>query len=69
MELLLPLVIGALFAWLCHAMATNRNRNAVGWAVGGFCFGLIPVIILACLGKLEKPPTVEEVEAMLGGEK
>jgi len=50
-------------------MAVTRNRNAVGWAVFGFLCGVIPVILLACLGDLKKELSVEEIETMLTEEK
>lgn len=50
MEILVVLIIGALFGWLCHEMAKSRNRDTTTWAVLGFLFGLIAVIVLALLG-------------------
>jgi len=48
------LIMGmALFAWLNHSLATQRGRNAVGWAVGGLIFGLLSTILLLILGKTE----------------
>jgi len=69
MDILITLVVGGLFAWLSYSMAVNRNRNAAGWAVFGFLFGVIPVILLACLGNLKKELSVEEIETMLTEEK
>jgi hypothetical protein len=47
-------IIGiALVAWLNHYLATQRGRNAVGWAIGGAVFGLLATILLLILGKTE----------------
>ena len=50
MELLIILIVGALFSWLCAEMAKTRNRNTTVWAILGFLFGLFAVIILALIG-------------------
>ena len=50
MELLIILIVGALFAWLCAEMAKSRNRNTTVWAILGFLFGLFAVIVLALVG-------------------
>ena len=47
-------IIGmALVAWLNHYLATQRGRNAVGWAIGGAVFGLLSTILLLILVKTE----------------
>lgn len=53
MELLIILIVGALFAWLCAEMAKTRNRNTTVWAILGFLFGLFAVIVLALVGKAD----------------
>jgi len=50
MELIIILIVGALFAWLCAEMAKTRNRNTTVWAILGFLFGLFAVIVLALVG-------------------
>lgn len=50
MELLIILIVSALFAWLCAEMAKTRKRDTTVWAIMGFLFGLISVIILALIG-------------------
>jgi F0F1-type ATP synthase assembly protein I len=50
MELLIILVVGALFGWLSAEMAKTRNRNTTIWAILGFLFGIFAVIVLALLG-------------------
>ena len=43
-------LIGALVsATVCAAIANHKNRSTVVWALLGFLFGLIPVIICAVL--------------------
>lgn len=47
-------IIGiALVAWLNHYLATQRGRNAMGWAVGGAIFGVLSTLLLLILGKTE----------------
>lgn len=50
MELLIIIIVGGLFAWLCAEMAESRNRDRNIWGVLGFIFGIIAVIILALIG-------------------
>ena len=54
MEFLVLMVVGGLMGWLTATMAEKRHRSYGGWFVGGFMFGLLAVILLACLGSLEK---------------
>jgi uncharacterized membrane protein len=49
-EILIIIIVGALFAWLCAEMAETRNRDKTTWAILGFLFGLISVIVLALIG-------------------
>lgn len=53
MELIGFLIAAALVAWLNHYLATQRGRNAVGWAIGGAIFGLLSTLLLLILGKTE----------------
>lgn len=53
MELIGFLIGIALVAWLNHYLATQRGRNAVGWAIAGAIFGLLATIVLLILGKTE----------------
>lgn len=64
MDIIILLIVGGLMAWLCSTMAEKRNRSAVGWAIGGFMFGLLAVILLALLGEIKKTPTAAEVAAL-----
>lgn len=45
------LVMGAVFAAACGFVAKNKNRSVVLWAVLGFLFGFVPLIIIAVLKK------------------
>ena len=47
------LVVGAVFAVACGLVAKNKNRSVVLWAVLGFLFGFIPLIIIAVLKRRE----------------
>jgi heme/copper-type cytochrome/quinol oxidase subunit 3 len=47
------LVVGAVFAVACGLVAKNKNRSVVLWAVLGFLFGFIPLIIIAVLKRKE----------------
>lgn len=53
MELIGFLIGIALIAWLNHYLATQRGRNAVGWAIAGAIFGLFSTIVLLVIGKTE----------------
>ena len=53
MELFIILITAGLVAWLNHYLATERGRNAVGWAVAGVIFGLLSTILLLIIGKTE----------------
>lgn len=50
------LIIAVVFALICKSMAAKRNLNPALWAVLGFFFGLIPVIILAVIGTQNTQP-------------
>jgi len=47
------LLLGAVFAVACGLVAKNKNRSLVLWAVLGFLFGFIPLIIIAVLKRKE----------------
>lgn len=53
MELLITLVIIALFAWLGSEMAKTRKRGQVTWAILCALFGIFGVITLALIGKAD----------------
>lgn len=53
MDAIVFIIVIALIAWLNHYLATQRGRNAVGWAVAGAIFGLFSTIVLLILGKTE----------------
>jgi hypothetical protein len=47
------LVVGVIFAVACGLVAKNKNRSVALWAILGFLFGFIPLIIIALLKKKE----------------
>lgn len=47
------LIIWILVSVLCYKVAKDKNRDEVAWAILGFLFSLIALIILLCLPKLE----------------
>ena len=49
----MELLIWLLFGFICSVIASNKNRNVIGWFVLGTLFGIFSLIILACLPKLE----------------
>ena len=40
------LVFGVIFAVACGLIANSKGRSPILWGVLGFCFGLIPLIII-----------------------
>ena len=58
MEFFVILATWVLLGWLIHTMATKRNRNAWGWALGSVLLSpLVGIILLLLLGE-----KVEEVD-------
>ncbi len=50
--ILWTLVFGGICAFACSGIAKNKNRNAGGWAVGGFLFGIFALVLLLILPPL-----------------
>lgn len=48
------LIAGLICGIICASIASSKGRNAVGWFFIGFLFGIIPVIIVACLSNLNQ---------------
>ena len=46
-------LVWILVSILCYKIAEDKNRNAICWAIGGFLFSLIALVILLILPKLE----------------
>lgn len=63
MEVLGYLIGMALVAWLNHYLATQRGRNAIGWAIGGALLGLLSTLLLLILGKTKEKELEILVEA------
>ena len=49
------LVFGVIFAIACGLIANSKGRSPILWGVLGFCFGLIPLIIVLVM-KRKTPP-------------
>lgn len=49
MEILVWLLVAA----ICYKIAEEKNRNSVGWFIGGFLFSFIALILILLLPKLE----------------
>jgi tetrahydromethanopterin S-methyltransferase subunit F len=45
------LVISVVFAIVCASLAGGRNRSRVVWAILGFIFPIIALVVLLILGK------------------
>lgn len=50
-------VIMLLGAGISAFIASNKNRNPLGWAALGFCFPLIGILVIACQTPLPAPST------------
>lgn len=50
---MIEILIECLLAFGTYSIAKNKNRNKVAWAILGFLFGIIALIIVALLPKLE----------------
>lgn len=51
MSLSIVVAISLVFAAICFVMAKKKNRSPVLWAILGFLFGPIPVVILALMNR------------------
>ena len=49
----LILVQGAIFGSFCAFIATDKNRDSIGWFLLGFCFSFLPLLALVALSRLE----------------
>jgi uncharacterized membrane protein YhaH (DUF805 family) len=52
--LVISLIVSVIFAVICYRMAIDRGRNGTLWAVLGFVFPLISLIVLLLLGRKEQ---------------
>lgn len=50
MDIMSVIIVGLLFAWACHYLAGQRNRNQTNWAIGGFLFGIFALVALLLVG-------------------
>lgn len=49
MESIIVFGTWALCGWICHTIASAKNRNTSLWAVCGVLFGFFAVIIIALM--------------------
>jgi hypothetical protein len=56
--ILVSIIIRITCAWSATYMAERRGRSPTGWAIACLVFGLIPLIVLACLSP-PKPTAVQ----------
>lgn len=49
----MELIIWILVSALCYKLVKDKNRNEIVWAILGFLFSLIALIILLFLPKIE----------------
>jgi hypothetical protein len=47
------IILWVVFAIICGSIASAKGRSSVTWAILGFIGGLISMLILACLPKIE----------------
>lgn len=62
--LLIIVVSGVVFGGACAILASNKNRDALGWFILGFLFNIVGLIVIAALTPLEKKGVEEN-----GGDK
>ena len=48
------LIVGVICGFICVAIASSKGRSAVGWFFVGFLFGIIGLIICACMSNLNE---------------
>jgi hypothetical protein len=56
LPVIIGLVISIVFALVCWNLAGSRNRSQILWAILGFLFPVIALIILLIIGN-KKPKT------------
>lgn len=64
MEVLIVFLVGwVLIGFICGMVASRKNRSFIGWFFLGILFGLIALLIIACLGPYRDQPAVVVVQA------
>ena len=61
--LALALVFGIVWGFVAKSIATKKHRDGVAWFCTGFCFGLIGVLIAACVSPLPDPQEQHQLSA------
>lgn len=57
------LMSGAVFGGGCAIIASNKNRDPLGWFALGVLFSLVALIVIAALSPLEKAKPMKSVKA------
>ncbi|MBX5282168.1 hypothetical protein HJB90_14340 [Rhizobium sp. NLR10a] len=52
-------VAGVIFGGACAIVASNKNRDVLGWFALGLVFNLIALIVIAALAPLDKAQAAE----------
>lgn len=47
---IISIIVSIIYAVVCAAIASGKNRSAVGWFFGGLTLGLIALIMIIALG-------------------
>lgn len=63
-ELLVRLLIMAVFGGITAAIASSKGRNTVGWFFIGFFFGCIGLVIILCLSNLHEEQAKWDAQAV-----
>ncbi len=50
-------IVNIVFAIICWKFAGNRDRSRIGWAILGFLFPVIALVVLLIIGK--KKPKIQ----------
>ncbi len=48
---IVALIIAIVFAAVCWSLAGARDRSQIGWAILGFFFPIIALVVLLVIGK------------------
>ncbi|MFN0249937.1 MAG: hypothetical protein ACKV2T_23845 [Kofleriaceae bacterium] len=48
-------------AGLSALIASNKNRNPIGWMILGLCFPLVGIIVISCQSTLPPPGAVAQL--------
>jgi hypothetical protein len=63
-ELVIRLIVMAVFGGITAAVASSKGRNTVGWFFIGFFFGCIGLIIILCLSNVREEQAKWDAQAV-----